>query len=192
MPSSRPLRLTLTTLLAAVVLAGGAGCSLLPSAAPDSSSSDAPQPAPEQTETPDAEASAPLTEDALAEREAFFAAQGQPRDGSLPAPQTPEQQRFLDEQRAYVEAQGGQWDEFYDGVALAAALDACETSILNGHDVSTATAQAHIDTSPLIAEIAQGDAAAEQGLASIMVFGTGFLCPADAPQWEAAFAEIYA
>jgi hypothetical protein len=24
-----------------------------------------------------------------------------------------------------------------------------------------------------------------------MVFGTGFVCPDDAPQWEAAFTELY-
>ncbi|WP_125131874.1 hypothetical protein [Microbacterium sp. 10M-3C3] len=179
--------------LAAVgaLCAGLAGCAVTPPTRPAASpSADAPTPSPGETTAPDAGTTIP-GEDAFAEREAFFAAQGQPRDGSLPTPQTPEQQRFVDEQRAYVEAQGGQWDEFYDGVALAAALDACETSILNSHAVFTDTARAHIASSPLIAQIAQGDPAAEQGLASIMVFGTGFLCPADAPQWEAAFAEIY-
>lgn len=189
-----PARLTRPLLALTAVgalCAGLAGCAVTPPSPPAASSSaDAPTPSPVETTAPDAGATIP-GEDAFAEREAFFAAQGQPRDGSLPTPQTPEQQRFVDEQRAYVEAQGGQWDEFYDGVALAAALDACETSILNAHAVSTDTARTHIATSPLIAQIAQGDPAAEQGLASIMVFGTGFLCPADAPQWEAAFGEIY-
>jgi hypothetical protein len=143
-------------------------------------------PATEETEVPEG-----VSEDALAEREAFFDVQGRPVEGGFPTPQTPEQQQFLDEQRAYVESQGGEWDEFYDGIALAVTLDACETSILNGHEVTTEVAAAHIQTSPLIAEISGDDPAAVQGLASIMVFGTGFVCPDDAPQWEAAFTELY-
>lgn len=137
-----------------------------------------------------AASSGPLA-DALAERDAFFAAQGQPPGDALPTPQTPEQQDFLAQQRAYVESQGGTWDSFYDGVALAVTLDACETSILNHHDVSADTARLHIESSPLITQIAAGDAGATQGLSSILVFGTGFLCPADAPQWDAAYRAIY-
>ena len=33
--------------------------------------------------------------------------------------------------------------------------------------------------------------AGERNLVSIMVFGTGFICPDDAPGWEAAFDEVY-
>ena len=150
-----------------------------------------PDAAPTPARTPAADAVQTPSEDAFAEREAFFDAQGRPQEGSLPTPQTPEQAEFLAQQRAYVESQGGTWDEFYDGVALAVTLDACETSILNGHEVMPETARAHIETSPLMSEIAAGDPAATQGLASIMVFGTGFVCPADAPQWEAAYAELY-
>lgn len=146
-----------------------------------------PSPSPESSAAATTE---PLA-DALAERDEFFAAQGQPPGDALPTPQTPEQQDFLAQQRAYVESQGGAWDDFYDGVALAVTLDACETSILNAHQVSVDTARLHIESSPLITQIAAGDAGATQGLASILVFGTGFLCPADAPQWEAAYTALY-
>lgn len=192
MTSSLPRRARAASLLVLVAAAtfAVAGCTAAePGPEPTSTGESAPEettPAPQDTTA----GSAPVA-DALAERDAFFAAQGQPGDGSLPTPQTPEQQEFLDQQRAYVETQGGTWDEFYDGVALAVTLDACETSILNGHEIDVDTARLHIDSSPLIAEIAGGDADATQGLASIMVFGTAFVCPADAPQWEAAFTALY-
>ncbi len=150
-----------------------------------------PSPAASTPPPSDAAEDASAEADVLAERDAFFAQQGRPQEGALPTPQTPAQEEFLAQQRAYVQSQGGSWDEFYDGVALAVTLDACETSILNAHAVTTETAQAHIASSPLIAQIAGGDPAATQGLASIMVFGTGFVCPEDAPQWEAAYAALY-
>jgi hypothetical protein len=68
-------------------------------------------------------------------------------------------------------------------------LDACETSILNGHNVDVGVFRSHVATSPLIAAVAGDDAAAQAGVVDIMVYGTGFLCPDDAPQWEAAMAE---
>lgn len=190
MTSSLPRRARAAGLLVLVAAAtfAVAGCTAAePGPEPTSTGESAPE---ESTPTPQETATGPAG-DALAERDAFFAAQGQPGDGSLPTPQTPEQQEFLDQQRAYVQSQGGTWDEFYDGVALAVTLDACETSILNGHEIDVDTARLHIDSSPLIAEIAGGDADATQGLASIMVFGTAFVCPADAPQWEAAFTALY-
>ncbi|QEW03155.1 hypothetical protein [Microbacterium lushaniae] len=188
-PPRRARAASLLVLIAAATLGISACTAVQPRPEPSSTRESAPEettPAPEET----AAGSAPVA-DALAERDEFFATQGQPVDGSLPTPQTPEQQEFLDQQRAYVESQGGTWDEFYDGVALAVTLDACETSILNGHEIDVDTARLHIDSSPLIAEISGGDADATQGLASIMVFGTGFICPADAPQWEAAFTALY-
>lgn len=142
--------------------------------------------------TPSAsEASPTPSPEVLAERDRFIAAQGQPQDGSLPTAKTPEQQAFLAQEKAYIESQGGTWDAVYDGVALAMTLDACETSILNRHEVTPDIARLHIDSSPLMQKISVGDAAATQGLASIMVSGTRFLCPDDAAQWEAGFTAIY-
>ncbi|MFJ6652341.1 hypothetical protein ACIQLJ_06025 [Microbacterium sp. NPDC091313] len=168
--------LLLTALVTAGCSADGAGTA--------DASGGTPTPTPsEASPTPSAEV--------LAERDAFIAAQGQSQDGSLPTAKTSEQQAFLSQEKTYIESQGGTWDAFYDGVALAMTLDACETSILNRHDVTPDIARLHIDSSPLMQSISEGDAAAIEGLASIMVSGTSFLCPDDAAQWEAGFAEIY-
>ncbi|MEH3089320.1 MAG: hypothetical protein PGN24_06885, partial [Microbacterium arborescens] len=66
--------------------------------------------------------------------------------------------------------------------------DACETSILNGHEIDVTAFRTHVATSPLIDSLAVDDASRE-GAVSIMVFGTRFLCPDDAPQWEQAWTE---
>ncbi|MBD7957822.1 hypothetical protein H9651_09255 [Microbacterium sp. Sa4CUA7] len=126
---------------------------------------------------------------AFAERDAFLAAQQQPLDGSALVAKTPEQQALVAEQRAYIESQGAQWDSQVETLTLALTLDACETSILNGHDVTVDVFRAHVATSPLIASVAGDDPAMIDGAVSIMVFGTGFICPDDAPQWEAAWTE---
>lgn len=127
--------------------------------------------------------------DAFAERDAFLAAQQQPLDGSSLVAKTPEQLALVAEQRAYVESQGGQWTAEVETLTLALTLDACETSILNNHEVNVDVLRAHVTTSPLIAAVSGGDPATIDGAVSIMVFGTGFICPEDAPQWDAAWAE---
>ncbi|WP_156316531.1 hypothetical protein [Leucobacter japonicus] len=135
--------------------------------------------------------------DAFAEREQFFRDQQLPLDGSLLTAVTPQQQEFISQQRSYVESQGGTWTPEAEHAALALAADACETSILNGHEVDTDTFISHFQTEPLLPALVPDTlpddqrAVAERNVASIMVFGTGFLCPADAPQWEAGFAEVY-
>jgi hypothetical protein len=125
--------------------------------------------------------------DVFAERDAFFADQQQiPGDPMLTA-KTPEQQEFISQQRAYTESQGGTWSPELESITLALALDACETSILNGHEVDADLYATHIATSPLISALTNGDPTTERNVVSIMVFGTGFLCPSDAAQWESAF-----
>lgn len=145
--------------------------------------------------SPTPSASAP-GEDVFAERDRFFRDQ-QLGDGSTTlVAATPAQKDFIAQQRAYLESQGAVWSPEYETIYLALTADACETSILNGHDVDATTVTTHIQTSPLVATILQ-DVASEQraaataNLASVMVFGTGFLCPADAPQWEAAYAKLF-
>lgn len=118
------------------------------------------------------------------------------RDGTPLVAVTEPQKEFVSQQRAYFESQGGTWTPETEWIALALAADACETSILNFHEVTASTAQAHIATSPLIAAMVQGlegaeRTAGERNVVSIMVFGAGFLCPADGPQWQAAFDELY-
>ncbi|GAD33238.1 small protein A [Microbacterium sp. TS-1] len=138
--------------------------------------------------TPDAGGDGSATADALAERDAFIAAQQQPVGQTTLTAKTLEQQELVAQQRAHVEANGGQWSEQAETVTLALALDACETSILNGHQVDQDVYQVHVASSPLIQSLAIDDASRE-GAVSIMVFGTRFLCPDDAPQWEQAWTE---
>lgn len=121
--------------------------------------------------------------DAFAERDQFQIDQQQPLDGSALVARTPEQQEFIAEQRAYTESQGGSWSAEAETISLALALDVCETSILNQHVVDADVFAAHVASSPLIAAVAGDDPVAIKGAVEIMVFGAGFLCPADYQQW---------
>ena len=119
-----------------------------------------------------------------------------PTDGSDLVAVTDAQKEFIAEQRAYVESQGAEWTSQHESVYLALAADACETSILNGHEIDATRFSLHVQSSPLFRALLEGVsadavAAGEENVASVMVFGTGFLCPEDAPQWEAAFRELY-
>ncbi|MET2012698.1 hypothetical protein ABXJ56_14220 [Microbacterium chocolatum] len=178
--------------LSVVVLAAAlAACAPAPS---DPGGSSTAPPAPSATSAAPGgaeENAAPDMEAALIEREEFFEAQQQPRDGSLLSAKTPEQQEFIAQQRAYLESQGATWAPETESLLLATTLDACETAILNNHRTDASIFATHVESSPLFAQVAQGDAAAEQGLASIMVFGMSFVCPADAEQWDAAYTEVY-
>ena len=137
------------------------------------------------------------TEDVLAERDQFLEDQQLPLDGSPLSATTPEQQQFVEEQRTHVESQGGDWTPEAESLTLALTADACETAILNQHDVDATTVEIHIASSPLFlnqipdhltdAEKAQ----TEVGMADIMIYGMQHMCPADFPQWRDAVAELY-
>ena len=119
-----------------------------------------------------------------------------PLDGSALVAVTDAQKQFISEQRAYAESQGVEWSAWQESFYLALTADACETSILNGHEVDADRLAMHVESSPLFARVLSGlskadRATGEQNVASAMVFGTRFLCPADAPQWEQAFEERY-
>lgn len=182
----RHARLALPIALASLIALSG--CALLPSPGrPDTEASPRPSISPTPTAS-DAEAGSG-TADALAERDEFFTAQQQiPGEGELVA-KTDAQKELVTNQREYLESQGATWTSELESITLALALDACETSILNGHDVDVDTFRAHVATSPLIAALAGEDTAAQAGVVSIMVYGTGFICPDDAPQWQAAASE---
>lgn len=135
--------------------------------------------------------------DAFAERDAFIEAQGLPLDGSLLVAVTPEQKELIRQQKEYVESQGATWTPQDESTTLALSADACETSILNEHELDAMLFQTHVTTSPLVTAIlesvsAEQRPAAERNVISLAVFGTQFLCPDDAPQWQAAFDEVYA
>jgi|GEM_PF-2651965 len=135
-------------------------------------------------------------EAALTEQEQFLKDQQLPLDGSPLSAVTPEQKQFVEEQRVHVESQGGVWTSEAETLTLALTADACETAILNYHDVDTSTVQAHIVTSPLFLTIPQDLTAsereqAEAGMAEIMVYGMQHMCPADYPDWRDAVIELY-
>lgn len=192
-------------LAASAVLAltlGVAGCSLIstrePSASPTPTVSEPEKTLPVETPSPDAGADGDTGDmaDRFAERDAFVAAQQLPLDGSLLTATTPEQKEFIANQRAYMESNGIEWSAEAESIYLAAAADGCETAILNGHEIDTADFQAHVGSSPLFAAVLSGlegekRTAGEANLASIMVYGMGYMCPADAPQWQAAYDETY-
>jgi hypothetical protein len=191
-PRRRPLLLSLAV---AAVLLGTTACFPLPSLG----DSDENESAPTQTQPADPTdgADAESDDDPLAERQEFFEAQQLPLDGTPLVAVTPAQKEFISQQRAYVEGQGSTWSAQDENISLALAADACETAILNSHRIDASTLQTHVATSPLFAAILPKDAdaatlaAGERNIASVMVFGTSFLCPDDSAAWESAFTEVY-
>lgn len=173
----------------------GAAPAPLPSATSESAPGVSEAPPPSAEPAPSASAADGDYAAALAERDQFIEDQQQPLDGSLAKARTPEQIAFVAEQREWIESNGLTWTEEEEAVTLALALDACETSILSFHAVTTETVSTHAATSPLIqGQIDQAPEQADlirQSMLEIAVFGTSFICEADAPQWEAAYLELY-
>lgn len=134
---------------------------------------------------------------ALAERDQFISDQGLPLDGSPLTAQTEPQRAFIDAEKAFVESQGGGWVAEAESTLLALAMDACETSILQGHRVTTDTFTVHVGTSPLFAALIPEEVTGEQrrvgerNSAAKMVAGVSYVCAADLDQWVAAFDEVY-
>lgn len=192
--TSRPRALVLSLTVAAVIL-GTTACFPVPNLGGAGENESAPT----QTQPVDPAdgADAASIDDPLAERQEFFEDQQLPLDGTPLVAVTPAQKEFISQQRAYVEGQGSTWSAQDENIALALAADACETAILNSHRVDASTLQTHVATSPLFAAILPKDAdaatlaAGERNVASVMVFGTSFLCPDDAPAWQSAYSEVY-
>lgn len=194
-PRIAPVALLTLTLAAALTACSGATVD-----PPATTSAPAPTPTPTATPSPTADGAGGISggdvEDALAERDQFFRDQQFPTDSTELIAITPQQKDFIAQQRASLESQGAEWTPDYETVYLALTADACETSILNGHAVDTTTFTTHIQSSPLVATLVEGltDEQKQGGvrsLASIMVSGTSFLCPADNPQWQAAYTEVF-
>lgn len=130
------------------------------------------------------------------EREAFFRDQ----QVDLSAPNipavTPAQRAFVEEARSLLASHGeDNWDQDMEHLVMALALNACETSILSGHDIDDFTVRFYAATSPLLAEILGEDPAERpaEGVTGFMILtaiGTKHLCPADAPQWMAGVDEV--
>lgn len=180
---------------AAFLTAGLAGCGTNASSEPDTTTEPDTSTSASPTPTPTDSVTDGMAE-ALAQRDRFLAEQQLPTDSSMLVAVTPEQKEFIAQQREYLESQGVAWTEQHETIYLAAAVDACETAILNGHDVDAALLDAHVTSSPIFQTVlgdleGQEREAGERNLVSIMVFGAGFICPDDAPGWEAAFDEVY-
>lgn len=136
-------------------------------------------------------------EAALAERDQFYEDQQLPMDGSHLSAVTSEQKQFVAEQRAHIESQGGVWTPEYETLILALTGDACESAILNHHEVDNSTVQFHIESSPLFLGMISEDMndaereKIEANMAEIMVYGMQHMCPADYSQWVQAVIELY-
>lgn len=153
-------------------------------------------PAPAQTPAPSAPASSgPNLSGAFKERDQFFQDQRLPMDGSPLKAVTPKQKEFIARMDSEYTKLGATWSDQDESIALALTSDACETSILNSHNLDETSVRTHVSTSPLIGSLV-GQAAPEQkgqatnGLAKTLVIGTEYMCPADHPQWQAAFDSV--
>ena len=127
------------------------------------------------------------------EREKFMEYQQQPlgEDYSTLTAKTPEQIEMLEKNREFVESRGSTTNPEGEGLMLAATINACETSIMQNHDVTQSVFETHMATSPLFAQFADNPAMLD-GLAGMVVFGTEYICPDDYPQWDAAYEAVLA
>lgn len=161
---------------------------------------------PETTSLPPAVTSPPATgqadgsvdlEAAFAERDRFFADQMQPLDGSPLTAQTDEQGAFILSEKEFVESNGLAWSQEAETMYLALALDACEASILQGHEITDELFMLHLATSPLFAALVPDEVVGEQrrngerNSAAKMVAGVSYLCKEDLPQWLDAYNRVY-
>lgn len=196
----RPLALSLVLVAA---LGTTTGCIRLPSplgpdaaGAPLTAPAEPSDPAP-LPDDPTSPGTGDDLDDPFAERERFFEEQQLPLDGTPLVAVTPAQKQFIDEQKAYAQEQGVEWTAQDESLSLALVADACETAILSSHVVDATTLQAHVATSPIFAQLVPAElqgserTAAEAPIASLMVYGTTFLCPDDGDAWIDAYTEVY-
>lgn len=137
----------------------------------------------------------PKFTDVLAERDQFIKDQKLPLDGSVLTPITEPQKQFIEELRRQYANLGLTLGDQDVSVSLALSADACETSILNSHQVTELTARTHASTSPLIAALLKNIDAdkrqvATNGLMKNAVLGVNYMCPADHAQWTTAFNAV--
>ena len=168
-----------------------AGCSGAP-AAPDAERSQKPSASAKPSPKSSSDAADGL-QDAFAERDAFFAEQKFPTDGTPPRATTPAQQELVKKQSDWVKSQGGTWSDKDESILLAMASDTCETGILNGHKIDGALLKQTIVGSPMLPKngTPEQKAALEKNFADVSVFGATYLCPEDGKAWIAAFGEAY-
>lgn len=133
--------------------------------------------------------------DVFAERELFFEQQQLPLDGTPLKAVTPEQHAFIDDMKSRAESNGSKWTTDTEWTALALAMDACETSILNSHNVDADTVRIHAATSPIVSQLTSGASEEERiqitnGTMNIAATGVSYICPEDYGDWSSALEEI--
>lgn len=141
------------------------------------------------------EQEADLTE-AFEERDRFFSDQQAPPGKPLAGPVTAPQREFIDSQREHIVNNGGEWNEMTEQITLALTFDACESAILNLHQIDTSTLGIHIATSPLFEMLTQEHPEEqrkhiEASLLSTALYGMSYICPTDYDQWFDAAAQLY-
>lgn len=149
-----------------------------------------------ETGDEDAPAGADRSSAVVAELDAFLRVQGFDDDDSALTATTPAQKAFLADQESYYGEQGWEWAEPDATLALAFAVDACQTSILHGHRFDTDLLRRHVATSPLYAGMIPADSSGmdrtgwELGAIEMAAYGASYLCPADGRQWMSAYEEV--
>lgn len=132
----------------------------------------------------------------FAEHEAFIESQQIDLDAGEPVTaHTPEQKEFIAELRRRFELSGIEMDVIDEAMFLSLALDACELSVLNGHQLDEFDVRLHVASDPivnasveLVPENMRGPLTAT--LMDVAVVGTGFICPADYEQWSNIVDEV--
>ncbi|GAA2524863.1 hypothetical protein GCM10009860_00760 [Microbacterium mitrae] len=138
----------------------------------------------------------PGSAEAFAAREQFFIDQQLPLDGSALVATTPEQRTFIERQREHMANNGVQMTPQLETIFLAMTSDACETAILNAHNIDAAGYASFVDTSPIFIDLlgsstGEERAAASESLESIMLFGMSYVCPGDVNDWALIYEERY-
>lgn len=131
----------------------------------------------------------------LVERDQFIKDQ-KITPGTKIAPITEEQKAFITEQKALIEEEGLSWDDEVQHIFLAAALEACETSILNGHEIDENVVRQHMLTDPMLGQLSQELTTYEKNMFYLRINaaaarGMAYICPEDAANWTAASLTVF-
>jgi len=127
------------------------------------------------------------------EGRAFYLAQGYGENEGRLTPKTPEQQRLVDD---VIES--GVWagipDEDVAWMSLELTIDVCLVAIEDEHRVDAAQVSSHIDSSDILRTWSDAFEESDPGLpfmlGGLAISGMQYLCPADYPDWIAAYREL--
>ena len=196
----RTIAVTSAVLAAGLMLSACSAADAAPDAKPSSKATpeaSAKEPVPGAEASEGSEDGPVDFEAALAERDQFIADQGMPLDGTPLVAHTDAQKEFIGREKAFVESQGQMWSAEAESTYLALAMDACETSILQGHRVTQDTLVVHVASSPLFQAMLPAEITGEErrvgerNTSAKMITGVSYLCEADTAHWVEAFNAVY-